>query len=145
LQDPASIRIASWLIIGATVTAVVVGGVLMRLLDHQEYPNLGRALWFTLQTVTTVGYGDATPRNVDGRLVGAVVMLTGIGFITIVTAAVTSAFVEASRRRAVKAADSSDAKSADREALAAVDARLDQIEQTLALLVEQTRPREPNK
>jgi voltage-gated potassium channel len=120
----------------------MAGGILMRLVDHQEYPNLGRALWFTLQTVTTVGYGDATPRNVDGRLIGAVVMLTGIGFITIVTAAVTSAFVEASRQRALKAADSPDPSSGDRETdLAAVDARLDQIEQTLSLLVEQTRPR----
>jgi voltage-gated potassium channel len=143
LEDPASIRIAAWLIVGATITAVVAGGILMRLLDHREYPNLGRALWFTLQTVTTVGYGDVTPSNVDGRVVGAVVMLTGIGFITIVTAAVTSVFVEASRQRALKAAaDSSDAKSAHRETdPAAVDARLDRIEQTLALLVEQTRPR----
>jgi hypothetical protein len=67
-------------------------------------------------------------------------MLTGVGFITIVTAAVTSAFVEASRQRALEAADSP-AKSADRETnFADVDARLDQIEQTLALLVEQTRP-----
>jgi voltage-gated potassium channel len=142
LQDPASIRVAAWLIVGATVTAVVAGGILMRLLDHREYPNIGRALWFTLQTVTTVGYGDVTPRNLDGRLIAAVVMLTGIGFITIVTAAVTSAFVEASRQRAVKAADSSNAIPANRESdLAAVGARLDQIEQTLALLVEQTRPR----
>jgi voltage-gated potassium channel len=142
LQDPASVRTAAWLIVGATVTAVLAGGILMRLLDHEEYPNLGRALWFTLQTVTTVGYGDATPRNVNGRLIGAVVMLTGIAFITIVTAAVTSTFVEASRERALRAADSSDAKAADGEIdLAAVDARLVQIEQTLALLVEQTRPR----
>jgi voltage-gated potassium channel len=140
LQDPASIRVASWLIVGATVTAVFVGGILMRLFDHQEYPNFGRALWFTLQTVTTVGYGDVTPRNVDGRVIAAVVMLTGIGFITVITAAVTSAFVEASRQRAVKAAGSADTSSAAQKPdLAAVDARLDQIEQTLALLVEQTR------
>jgi hypothetical protein len=56
LQEPASIRIAAWLIIGATITAVVAGGILMRLLDQYEYPNLGGALRFTLQTVTTVGY-----------------------------------------------------------------------------------------
>jgi hypothetical protein len=36
LQDPASIRTAAWLIVGATVAAVVAGGVLVRLLDHQE-------------------------------------------------------------------------------------------------------------
>jgi hypothetical protein len=69
-------------------------------------------------------------------------MLTGIGFITIVTAAVTSVFVEASRERAVRAAASSSANVAHQDAdLAAVNARLDQIESTLAVLVQQTRPR----
>jgi hypothetical protein len=68
-------------------------------------------------------------------------MLTGIGFITIVTAAVTSVFVEASREHAVKAAAASSANVADRDAdLASVNARLDQIEATLAVLVQQTRP-----
>jgi voltage-gated potassium channel len=142
LQDPASIRIAAFAIITATITAVVAGGILMRLLDHKEYPNLGRALWFTLQTVTTVGYGDDTPTRVAGRVIASVVMLTGIGFITIVTAAVTSAFVQASQQGAVKAANSLEAQAANVETdLAAVDARLNQMEQTLALLVEQTRPR----
>jgi voltage-gated potassium channel len=141
-EDPASIRTAAWLIVGATVTAVVAGGVLVRLLDHREYPNLGRALWFTLQTVTTVGYGDVTPTRAVGRLVGAAVMVIGIGFITIVTAAVTSVFVEASRQRSVKAADHGDSQAANRDAdLATVNVRLDHIEETLALLVEQTRPR----
>jgi voltage-gated potassium channel len=142
LQDPASIRTAAWLIIGATITAVVVGGILIRLLDHQEYPTLGRALWFTLQTVTTVGYGDVTPTRVIGRLIGAAVMLTGIGFITVITAAVTSVFVEASRQRAVKAGDPPDSKATNQDAgLAAIDARLGQIEHTLALLMERTRHR----
>jgi voltage-gated potassium channel len=131
------------LIVGATVTAVVVGGVLVRLLDHREYPHLGRALWFTLQTLTTVGYGDVTPTRVVGRLVGAAVMVIGIGFITIVTAAVTSVFVEASRQRSVKTADHADSTLAPNTSadLATVNARLDQIQETLALLVEQTRPR----
>jgi Ion channel len=35
--------------------------MLERLLDHQEFPTIGKGLWFSLQTVTTVGYGDATP------------------------------------------------------------------------------------
>jgi hypothetical protein len=69
-------------------------------------------------------------------------MLTGIGFITIVTAAVTSVFVEASRERAVRAAASSPPNVVNRDAdPAALNARLDQIEATLAVLVQQTRPR----
>ena len=33
----------------------------MRLLDPSEYPSIGRGLWWAIQTVTTVGYGDVTP------------------------------------------------------------------------------------
>jgi hypothetical protein len=142
LEDPASTRIAAMLIGAATITAVVVGGVAMRLLDHREYPTLGRAFWFTLQTVTTVGYGDVTPTTVIGRVVATAVMLTGIGFLTITTAAITSMFVEASRRRlAAPVVDATGAMVEDRARdLQALTARLDQIDEKLAALVEQTRP-----
>src|SRR5262245_63382499 len=115
----------------------------MWLLDHDGYPNLGRALWFTLQTVTTVGYGDVTPTSKIGRLVGGIVMLTAIGFITIVTAAITSTFVEAARRRAEAASEQAEAESVDhmQVAIATMAGRLDEIAATLRVLVEQTRPR----
>lgn len=141
-EDPASVRNAAWLIIAATVLAVVAGAIVVWLLDQAEYPSFGRALWFTLQTVTTVGYGDVTPTSVTGRLVGGIVMLTAIGFITIVTAAITSTFVEAARRRADRASDEAEAESDDRMqiAITTMAARLDEIEGILETLVEQTRP-----
>lgn len=141
LADPASVRNAAWLIIGATVAAVVAGSFVVWLLDHSEYPSFGRALWFTLQTVTTVGYGDVTPTSVVGRVVGAVVMLTAIGFITIVTAAITSTFVEAARSKADKASEAADTEAAERieDALATITARLDQVDGKVNTLVEQSR------
>ena len=39
-------------------------GILMRVLDHREYPNIFIGMWWAIQTVTTVGYGDVTPRRV---------------------------------------------------------------------------------
>ena len=77
----------------------VAGGVLERLLDHQEYPTIGKGLWLALQTVTTVGYGDVTPKQPIGRFIAAVVMLSGIGFLAVITASVTASLVESSRRR----------------------------------------------
>jgi voltage-gated potassium channel len=50
-------------------------------------------MWWALQTVTTVGYGDVTPRHTSGRIVAAFVMLEGIAFLTIIIAAITSTFV----------------------------------------------------
>jgi hypothetical protein len=136
VDDPASVRHAAELIVGATVSVVVAGAVIMRVFDHREYPNMGRALWFTVQTVTTVGYGDVTPASPVGRVVGTVVMLTGIGFITIVTAAITSTFV-ASRQRAAQAAQSAEADDRAGE-LVAINRRLDEIAETLRVLVDRS-------
>ena len=49
--------------------------------------------------MTTVGYGDVTPKQADGRFIAAVVMLAGIGFLAVITASVTASLIESSRRR----------------------------------------------
>ncbi len=82
-----------------TISVVVAGALLMWVFDRANYPSYGEAVWFTLQTVTTVGYGDTTPTSPIGRTVAGVVMLAGIGLITVVTAAITSLFIEAARVR----------------------------------------------
>jgi voltage-gated potassium channel len=97
-QKPPTIRAAGSVIVALTTITVIVSAVLMRFLDRKEFNSMGDALWWALQTVTTVGYGDVVPRNTIGRIVGAVVMLEGIAFITVVTAAVTSIFIERARR-----------------------------------------------
>ena len=93
LREPASLRNAAGVIVIATVVVVVLAGVVMTLIDNNEYPDVGIGMWWALQTVTTVGYGDVTPTNWVGRLVGAAVMLEGTAFIAIVTAAITSSFI----------------------------------------------------
>jgi len=65
----------------------------MRLLDHDEYKNVWVGMWWSLQTVTTVGYGDVTPTKPIGRAIASFVMLEGIAFLAIITAAITSTFV----------------------------------------------------
>ena len=93
LSAPPSVRTAAGVIVTATALVVVGGGVLMRLLDHDEYPNIWVGMWWALQTVTTVGYGDVTPDHTSGRIVATFVMLEGIAFLTIIIAAITSTFV----------------------------------------------------
>ncbi len=93
LREPPSVRNAAAVIVMATTVIVIGGGVLMRILDHKEYANVWVGMWWALQTVTTVGYGDVTPKHTIGRFVGAVVMLEGIAFLAIITAAITSTFV----------------------------------------------------
>jgi len=71
--------------------------VLMTVTDHERYPSIGSGLWWAVQTTTTVGYGDNVPESVTGRLIAAAVMLFGIGFLTVITASITSTFVARSR------------------------------------------------
>ncbi len=93
LREPPTVRGAMAVIVTATFVVVVVSGALMALIDSKEFSDLGVGLWWAVQTVTTVGYGDVVPRNGAGRVLGAIVMLEGTAFIAIVTAVITSSFV----------------------------------------------------
>lgn len=96
---PPTARRAGQLIAATTVVVAVTGGILMRLLDSGDFPTVGSGLWWALQTVTTVGYGDHVPRTGGGKALAGVVMVTGIGFLSVVTASISAAFVESARRR----------------------------------------------
>ncbi len=122
LREPPSIRIAASVIVMATAAVVVGGGVLIRVLDHREYANVWVGMWWSIQTVTTVGYGDVTPKDVAGRLVGAFVMLEGIAFLAIVTAAITSTFVTRAQSERAQEADADEAAQVSR-----VETRLDEL------------------
>ena len=86
------------IVIAVVTTTITIGsGLLMRVVDHDQFTTLGEGLWWAVQTVTTVGYGDHVPTTRAGQLLAALVMLLGIGFVTIITASITSTFVERER------------------------------------------------
>jgi voltage-gated potassium channel len=116
-------RRAGLLIATVTVLVTIAAGVLMWALDHEEFPNVWLGLWWAVQTVTTVGYGDVTPANDIGRVIAALVMLTGIGFLTVVTASITAVFVESARRRFY-----ADTERAERDRHGEIIERLERIE-----------------
>ena len=126
LHDSLTARRAAAIIAAFTVLITVAGGILERVLDHSEYPTIGRGLWFALQTVTTVGYGDVTPKDSVGRFIGAVVMLSGIGFLAVVTASATAALIENSRRRFAAKAEATEERQFDE-----ISQRLARIERAL--------------
>jgi voltage-gated potassium channel len=132
LREPLSVRGAVSVIVVATAVVVVGGGVAMRVLDHSEYESVWTGMWWALQTVTTVGYGDVTPEHVSGRIVAALVMLYGIAFLTITIAAITSTFVARAEREQLE-------RSGEQERVDDLFARLERIEQSLAELTARGR------
>jgi voltage-gated potassium channel len=114
-------------VIASVTTVMTVGtGLLMTVIDHENFPSLGGGLWWAIQTVTTVGYGDAVPETTGGQLLAALVMLLGIGFLTVITAAITSTFVARSPKQ--PQAGSGDPLA---EQLTRMDERLERIEGAL--------------
>jgi voltage-gated potassium channel len=97
--NPSTARRAGILIGIATVVVAIGGAVLIRVLDPDEFPTIPSGLWWAVQTVTTVGYGDHVPTSTEGKVIAGVVMVTGIGFLSVVTASISAAFVESARRK----------------------------------------------
>jgi voltage-gated potassium channel len=83
-------------------TSAVVVYDAERRAPHPSIKTLGDSMWWALSTVTTVGYGDAVPTTVTGRLMAGVLMLTGIALVGVVTAAVAAWFVNVVRTAATE-------------------------------------------
>ena len=118
-------RGAAIVIATASTAITLAAGLLMTFVDGENFPSIGSGLWWAVQTVTTVGYGDTVPTSLTGRLVAVFVMLFGIGFLTVITASITSTFVSRSRHAP------SDADNAMAEQLRQLDRRLERIEAAL--------------
>jgi voltage-gated potassium channel len=126
--------------LGLAVTFVglaLVGAIVMRLADPDNFPSVGLGIWWALQTVTTVGYGDVVPTTTAGRFVGGVEMVLGVAFIAFVTAGVTSTVVQRGEAEAQEADRAErerstqtiiDAVTQTKQALAELGERLEEIE-----------------
>ena len=101
------------------VGLVFVFAAVMRIVDRESFPTYGTALWWSVSTVTTVGYGDVVPQQPFGRFVAGILMLLGFAFLSLVTGTIASALV--SRYRA------------DQESNPVVDA-IDRLEKRIAEL-----------
>ena len=113
-----------WLIGGTAVISVGAATVLRLLTSEEEFNSFPTSLWWAVQTVTTVGYGDVVPEDGPGRAVAAVLMIVGVAFVSVLTATVTAGLVD--RRRRERKNDPL------MEALERIEQRLEALEQRLS-------------
>jgi voltage-gated potassium channel len=123
--DRLRLRGAVLMIVTTAVILAVVAAVLERLIDP-EFQTMGEALWFTVTTVTTVGYGDLIPESTGGKLVASGLMLLGLGLIPILTSVVVSILI-GQRSRAEREAEEREFKRLV-ELLESMDERLAHLE-----------------
>ncbi len=92
-------RVAASIIATLWLAAIVVFGILVRVVDPDSFDNIWLGMWWATQTVTTVGYGDYVPAQTGGQIIGTVLMVGGLSFFAVITGVITSAFVTAAQAR----------------------------------------------
>lgn len=100
LRERAKGAFALVAIVGAG--SIIASSILVLVFEQSADSNIktaGDALWWTLETITTVGYGDCVPTTPAGRAVGAVLMVFGIALFGTFTAAVGSLLLNSGQRR----------------------------------------------
>lgn len=81
--------------------SIVVFGVVEALVDPKTFPTAWLGMWWALQTVTTVGYGDVVPVSTAGRIIASFLLLGGLAFLTVIIAMITGGFVSRYQRQAI--------------------------------------------
>ena len=82
--------------IGIAIIIVLVGAVSMSIAENIK---LRESLWWSIVTVTTVGYGDIYPVTTLGRIIATVLMILGIGFIGSLTSTLSTYFIKREKEK----------------------------------------------
>ena len=108
-----------------TAGIAVLTGFVVTLIDEQDFPTFGDGVWWAIVTLGTVGYGDIVPHTAWGRVIGSIVIVFGVTFISFLTAVVTSYFVSIGQEEEDERRDASEAK---------LNALLERVETRLAAI-----------
>jgi voltage-gated potassium channel len=84
-----------WAALLALITAFC-GGAAFAAVEEGHNPKVHDTwdgVWWSISTMSTVGYGDITPMTDTGRMIAVVVMVVGIGFLTLLIGGAAEGFV----------------------------------------------------
>jgi voltage-gated potassium channel len=81
-------RIVAYVVATAGLVLLVSALAMLEAERHNPQANItfGDALWWAVTTMSTVGYGDRYPTTLEGRVVGARLMLAGVALLGVITA-----------------------------------------------------------
>lgn len=85
--------------LGAVLSTVVIMGSVMYMVEGEEngFDSIPRGMYWAIVTMTTVGFGDITPKTVPGQFIASVLMIMGYGVIAVPTGIVSVELAAATR------------------------------------------------
>ena len=82
---------------------LTISGALMYMAEAEQQPamfnSIPAAMWWAIETLTTVGYGDMVPVTMAGRVLGGVVSIVGIGTLALFSGLITVGFLDQLKTR----------------------------------------------
>ena len=98
-NERATIASVAIIFVIVLVTAATATYLMERERQPKLFGDIPSALWWAVVTLSTTGYGDVVPQTVGGKLVGSVVMVSGILVLALMTGILATGFAEEERRR----------------------------------------------
>jgi voltage-gated potassium channel len=94
LREEAESIAALLFIICLTLT---ISGALMYMIEADDQPgvfySIPAAMWWAIETLTTVGYGDMVPVTISGKILGGIISIVGIGALALFSGLITVSFL----------------------------------------------------
>ena len=79
-------------VIAGLITIWILGAFIISIIEPDQFEKLTDSFWWTIVTMTTVGYGDLAPETFGGRILAMIIMFFGIILIAVVTGTISSIF-----------------------------------------------------
>lgn len=88
-----------FVVLATILIIVLISGNLIYYIEPETFPNAYVGCWWSLVTMTTVGYGDLVPVTVAGKIAAGILMLTGITMFALLTGTMSVKIAEHLKQR----------------------------------------------
>lgn len=87
------------ILMGLVLVAAAAMHVAEREIQPEKFGSIPEAMWWAVVTLTTVGYGDAVPLTLAGRMIAGVTMIAGLAMLALPVGIIATAFADEIHRR----------------------------------------------
>lgn len=126
--------------LGVSLIIMTIAGMLIAGIDP-AVESVWEGLWWAWVTITTVGYGDVVPVSGEGRVIGAILILIGVGLFAMLTASISVLFISRSDEEMEENLHQQmrDNETKAMTLLSSIEKKVDKIEQQLDELLEKKK------